>query len=432
MVIYTVQRGDSLYNIARRYGTTAELLARDNELGVRTALTVGQTLVILQPQRVYTVREGDNLYSIAQSFGVSVGDLLRNNAFLGGEIEIRPGQVLTIVPEPTVYDREVSVNAYVYPSVDRAILRKTLPYLTYLTLFTYRTQADGTLVGIDDEEIIELARGYGVAPIMLVSTIGESGGFSSELAGAVLGNAAARQMLIEEILTTLNAKRYRGVDIDFEYVPAEYVEEYAAFITALRARLEPEGYTVFVSLAPKTSDDQQGLLYEAHDYEALGQAADRAFLMTYEWGYTYGPPMAVSPVDKVAGVVDYALTRIPPEKIFLGVPNYGYNWPLPYVEGQTRARSLGNVEAVALAAEKRAAISYDEVSAAPFFRYFDRTENGPEEHVVWFENARSVEALIGLIQRYGLDGMGVWNAMRYFPQLWTVLNATYPIRKLWE
>ena len=51
--------------------------------------------------------------------------------------------------------------------------------------------------------------------------------------------------------------------------------------------------------------------------------------MTYELGYTGGPPMAVAPLDKVRQVVDYALTEIPAEKLFLGVPVYGYDWPLP-------------------------------------------------------------------------------------------------------
>ncbi|MBO5938079.1 MAG: LysM peptidoglycan-binding domain-containing protein [Clostridia bacterium] len=429
MIIITVQNGDSLYSIARRYGTTVEKIVKDNELS-GTALAVGETLVILQPRTVYRVERGDNLYSIAQKFGVALGDLWRNNPSLGGKTDLRVGEVLTIVPEERLTDREVSVNAYVYPNVDRDVLRKTLPYLTYLTLFSYRTEEDGELIGIDDEELIELARGYGVAPIMLVSSLSERGTFSPELAEEFLSNAAARQMLIEEIATTLTRKRYAGVEVDFEYVPAEVAEEYVQFIRDLRARLAPSGYEVFVSLSPKTSDDQVGLLYEGHDYAGMGEAADKTFLMTYEWGYTYGPPMAVSPVNKVTEVIDYAVGEIPSQKIVMGVPNYGYDWKLPFVAGESRARSLGNVEAVALAKEKRARIEYDEVSAAPYFRYFERENGTAVEHVVWFENANSVEALIRLVESFDLDGIGIWTAMKYFPQLWLVLNATYPIRKI--
>jgi len=320
----------------------------------------------------------------------------------------------------------------VYPNVDRAILQKTLPFLTYLTLFSYRFEEDGELIPPvgDDEAIVELARQYGVSPIMLIASLGERGTFDSELVSELLNDPTAQDLLIEEIAMTLTQKRYGGVEVDFEYVEGADAEEYVAFVRKLRERLAPLGYVTLVSLAPKTSSDQPGLLYEGHDYRGMGEAADKAFLMTYEWGYTYGPPMAVSPLNKVTEVVDYAVSQIPPEKILLGVPNYGYNWTLPFVQGESRARSLGNVQAVELAGEKRVAIEYDEVAEAPFFRYFDRVDGRPVEHIVWFENANSVRAMLELVERYGLDGIGVWNAMRYFPQLWQVLNHTYRIQRV--
>lgn len=432
MIIYRVNRGDSLYTIARRFGTSAQILARDNEINDPRSLVVGQKLLIFEPRQTYTVRRGDNLYSIAQQFGVSVNSLLRNNTFLGGRNTLEAGQVLTVIPEDTTYSKEISTNVYVYPNIDRDILRRTLPYLTYMTVFTYGIEEDGELIEIDDDEVIELAREYGVAPVMLVATLGENGKFSSAVAERVLGDVDVRNTLIEEIVMTLSRKRYVGVDIDFEYIPAEYADAYAQFIRALKARLEPRGFSVFVSLSPKTSDTQEGLLYEGHDYAALGEAADRAFLMTYEWGYTYGPPMAVSPFNKVEEVVQYAVSRIPNEKLVLGVPNYGYNWKLPFIQGESRAYSIGNTQAVELAREKRAAIEFDETAAAPYFNYYDRVNGSAEEHEVWFEDADSIASLISLVEEYGLDGIGVWNGTRWFAPLWQVINATYPIRKIFR
>ena len=432
MIIYRVNRGDSLYTIARRFGTSAQMLARDNEISDPRTLVVGQKILIFEPRQTYSVRRGDNLYSIAQKFGVSVNSLLRNNAFLGGKNAIEIGQVLTVVPEDTTYSREISTNVYVYPNIDRDVLRKTLPYLTYMTVFTYGIEDDGELIEIDDEEIIELAREYGVAPVMLVSTLGENGKFSSAVAQKVLGDVDVRNTLIEEIAITLSKKRYVGVDIDFEYIPVEYAEAYAQFIRALKARLEPLGFSVFVSLSPKTSDTQEGLLYEGHDYAALGEAADRAFLMTYEWGYTYGPPMAVSPYNKVEEVVQYAVSRIPSERLILGVANYGYDWKLPFVRGESRAYSIGNAQGVQLARKKHAAIEFDEAAAAPHFNYYDRVNGRAEEHEVLFEDADSVASLISLVESYGLDGVGVWNGMRWFAPLWQVINATYNIRKIFR
>ena len=96
-----------------------------------------------------------------------------------------------------------------------------------------------------------------------------------------------------------------------------------------------------MALAPKYSDQQSGVLYEGMDYALLGAAANSVFLMTYEWGYTYGEPMAVAPVNQVRRVAEYALTRIPAEKIVLGVPNYGYDWPCPFRQERPGQRLWG-------------------------------------------------------------------------------------------
>ena len=145
---------------------------------------------------------------------------------------------------------------------------------------------------------------------------------------------------------------------------------------------------------------------------------------SYEWGYTYGPPMAVAPLPNVRMVLDYAVTEIPPSKIFLGVPNYGYDWPLPFVQGTTRARSISNQEAVRLAIQYGADIQYDENAQSPFFHYTD--ENGTV-HEVWFEDARSMRAKLALVAEYGFQGAGFWNLMRPSSQTWMTLSSLYDI-----
>ena len=189
---------------------------------------------------------------------------------------------------------------------------------------------------------------------------------------------------------------------------------------------------LFASLAPKTSRDQRGLLYEGHNYAGVGAAADFVLLMTYEWGYTYGPPLAVAPLPNVRAVVDYAVTEIPPEKIMLGIPNYAYNWTLPYVRGESQAQALSNVEAVQLDAEKNAEIRFDETAKAPTFGYFEYSaaQEKNVEHVVWFDDARSMDAKLRLLREYGLAGASIWQIMKYFPQLWLVLHSLYETEKL--
>lgn len=134
--------------------------------------------------------------------------------------------------------------------------------------------------------------------------------------------------------------------------------------------------------------------------------------------------MAVAPLNMVRRVVEYAVTEIPPEKIKLGIPNYGYDWPLPYERGVTRARTIGNVEAVQIAIEHGVNIQFDEVAQSPFFRY---TEEGIE-HEVWFEDVRSIRAKFGLIQEFGLVGAGYWQLMQLFRANWLLMADTFWIR----
>lgn len=432
MTIHTVRSGDSVYSIAREYGVPPSRIITDNLLDNPSQLVVGQDLVILFPTITHTVRGGETLTAIAAMYGVSVLDLYRNNPILGGLPNVYPGQVLNIAYETPPLG-EISLNGYAYTSIDREVLRRTLPYLTYLSIFSYGIRPDGTLVppAGDDTELIALSREYGVVPLFMLTSVTERGTFSSEMAAQILSSPEVREILVQNIVNTVREKGYGGVDVDFEYVPAQYADEYAAFVAQINAALG-EGYPVFVALAPKYRADQPGLLYEGHNYRALGEAADYALLMTYEWGYTYGPALPVSPINEVRRVIDYAVTEIPREKLFIGIPNYGYDWALPYVRGESRAESLGNVEAVERALERNAAIEYDETAQAPFYHYFDRPETYADavEHIVWFQNARSAEAMLRLVAEYGLTGAGIWNIMRFFPSLWLVANQLYRIRKL--
>ena len=281
MVIHVVQPGDSLYRIAREHQVPLPLLIAQNELREPYRLTPGQTVVVPQPTQTHTVRQGETLTGIAAQYNTTVLALLQNNPQLGGSDRIRAGQLLVISYGPKL--GTFAVNGYAYPSIDQQVLRKTLPYLTYLSVFSYGFDSLGRLLPQNAEAITRIARQYGVRPLLVLTTLGEDGQFSSTRAQQLLRDATARSALIENLAQTLAAQGFAGVDIDFEFIPAEDAAAYVDFVRAVRARLEPMGYTVMVALAPKTSAGQPGLLYEAHDYAALGAAADDVLLMTYEW-----------------------------------------------------------------------------------------------------------------------------------------------------
>jgi spore germination protein len=292
--------------------------------------------------------------------------------------------------------------------------------------FTYGFKPDGSLVMLNDEVMIARATVYETKHVMHLSTLTEEGVFSTELAEYLLNNRDLWNVLISNVLNAMRQKGYYGLDVDFEFLGIENALKYAEFIAFAREKLNEQGFPVLVALAPKTSVTQPGVLYQGHDYKALGQAANSVLLMTYEWGYTAGPPMAISPIKQVSDVVEFALTQIDANKIFLGISNYGYDFTLPYVPGESKAPSVSIVEATNLAIQKGATIQYDEVVQAPYFRYF---ENGAE-HIVWFEDVRSLQARLQLLQKNNLRGALYWNLNRPNPQNLVLINAIIDIKAL--
>ena len=282
MVIHVVRPGESLSSVAREYGVPLSQLAVDNGLQNDPRLVVGQALVVQFPQQVHTVQPGESLSSIARQYGMSLRQLYRNNPILGGGPVLYPGQTLVISYEGAT-EGVLSVNGYAYPFIDKDLLQSTVPYLTFLTPFTYGFTPDGTLVDLDDGVLIAMAKAGGAAPLMHLSTLTGEGGFSNELAHIALTDRTVQDALISNLRRTLEEKGYRGLDVDFEYVFPEDASAYAAFLGRLTALLNPLGYPVIAALAPKTSADQPGLLYEAHNYRAIAEAVNEVLLMTYEW-----------------------------------------------------------------------------------------------------------------------------------------------------
>ena len=423
MVIYVVKSGDTLYSIGRQFGVTVAQLERYNGFSDPNRLVVGQDVLIPIEGSTYTVQSGDSLYSIASSFGLSLNELLRANPNLQPPYTIYPNQSVNI-PE-NAQRRTISVNGYAYPSINREVLRQTLPFLTYLAIFSYSVSADGFLNSINDDELIRIAKQGGVAPIMVITNTEEGSGFRSEITQSVLNNNATRQTLIKNLINKALQKGYLGIDVDFEYLYPDDREAYNEFLSLLKEQTDINGLRLSTAIAPKISATQKGTLYEAHDYAFHGKTVDNVIIMTYEWGYLYGPPMAVAPYNEVRRVLSYAVTEMPPQKILMGMPNYGYDWTLPYRDGQP-AEILSVNTALNRAYEVGAEIQFSERSKAPFFEY---TQNGVD-HIVWFENARSTAARLQLINDFSLGGASYWTVNQLYLQNWRVLDDMFNIEKV--
>ena len=124
--------------------------------------------------------------------------------------------------------------------------------------------------------------------------------------------------------------------------------------------------------------------------------------------------------------MEYAITEIPRDKIMMGIPLYGYDWTLPMSQ-EDNGRVISPQQAIELALRYNTNIEYDNTSQAPFLNYID--EQG-RNHIVWFEDARSIQAKFNLVKELGIRGFFYWVLGRDFPQNWLLIEDNFVVRKL--
>lgn len=374
------------------------------------------------------MQQGDTLYAISQRFGLSVETLAQVNG-INVNTPLYVGMRLYV---PPMQRRNAEVNIYIEPTgetISEELLteaRNVVRQLTYLAPFSFEARRDGSLDAIPTEGLPEIAEAGNASLMMVVSNL-ENGQFSGELGRAILQSTAVQEVLLENIVE--EARRIghvTDIHFDFEFLPADQREAYNNFLRRAADYLRGEGFLISTALAPKTSAEQAGQWYEAHDYRAHGEIVDFVVLMTYEWGYSGGPPMAVSPINEVERVINYALTEMPANKIMMGQNLYGYDWTLPFVEGGEYARAVSPQRAVELARDHNVVIQFDYTAQAPHFNYVDDEGSA---HKVWFEDARSIQAKFNLMKRLNLRGISYWKLGFAFPQNWLLIEENFNVVK---
>lgn len=370
---------------------------------------------------IYRVKKGDTLEKISAGTGLPAEKIAADNQLENGE-EPAQGQALLLLIPGEKEETAAGGKAGGYACTDIApdVLKQALPALQELLVFPWGFTFEGNLVPPprDDMWMIEAARQESAEPFLVLTPF-PGGAFHGQLVKVLMESELLQEKVISRVLRTVLSRGYAGAEVDFAYVLPEDRIRYAQFVGRLRSKMNENGCSVSVSVAPKTSDSEKGLKTEGIDYGLLGANADAVFLLTFGWGYAYGPPGAVAPLDKVRRVVEYALTRIPAEKLILGIPNYGYDWPLPYESGMTRARMIGNEEAAGLAAETGAVIEYACTPQAPWFQY----KKSGIRHTVWFEDPGSIQAKWNLVNEYSLRGARYRNLMQPFRVNWLMTGG---------
>jgi len=421
--LHVVQEGDTVDSIAKQYNISVKRIMEDNLLSPGDTLNIGQVIAIVYPEQTYIVKEGDTLYDIAEKNGVSVMELMRNNPILSDRSLLEVGEELILRYDNK--ENKIRVNGMTYSFIDDQILRKTLPFLTYITVMGYRIDINGNINDIDDTRVIQMAYNYDVVQLMLIYSLNEAGQGNPAITHAIFNSMELQNNMLQNIIDKIKIKGYRGVVFGFQYVLAEDRQKYTDFIVSATQRLHEEGYLSAAVLIPDTFGYTQGNLMNQSYYSEIGNAVDGVILLSYQWSTSYIPQVYQTAYSYLRDYVEYAIKQIPPEKIYLGLSRIAYNWELPYVEGESFVSSLTNPGALELANQYGSEIYFDEATQ---FSYFEYNETGTN-HVVWFKDARHTIAILNLIIEYGLGGISVWTIMYYF-QVWLIINSQYDIEKV--
>ncbi|NLJ89733.1 MAG: LysM peptidoglycan-binding domain-containing protein [Clostridiales bacterium] len=425
MIIHVIEPGETVDSIAQLYGVSPEWIIREHGIIDPNDLAVGGSLVILYPEITHTVVEGDTLESIANMYGVSVISLLQNNFFLSDQEFLQVGDSIVIKYQDEK-KRAITVTGYCYPFIEERVLRKTLPSLTYLIVYSYLINVDGSVRKENDELVIEYARAYGVPPIMMVSINRTGEVLDSDMASTILNNEELRNFLINDIIVTVITKGYAGIGLMPLYIYPTDRALYVEFLEELINRVQALGLIVFDTIIIDTFELISDIFSTQSYIKFLNALVDGTIFFPISTGIRLDAPMGVSSYGMATDMLTYFLEYIPTQELQLGINTVGFIWELPYIQCLSEGNTISVSSAILLARDYDIPILYDEVTQSAFFLFQDDNQ----ELLVRFRDARSYAKYMELVDQYNLEGIGVWNIMSYIHPLWLIVNSQYEIIKV--
>jgi len=381
--------------------------------------------------QIYIIQEGDTLFSIGKKFAIPVKDLKTANGLLSDTIIAGHGLWIPSTGSEGTRSSRFVLGFYVdregsLPcSFDRMLANSS--EISAVAPFWYRLVPDSPTElqeqHIADEtspgalkDIISAAHQNNIQMLALVHNLIYPGQVDGAgLAAEMLATAETRNMFINRLEDLIKKYGYDGINLDIERINLADREKFSLLVKELYQRLDPQGFKVTVCVPAKTYDDTTSAWSGPFDYEAIGRYAHYVIIMTYdEHGYHSGPGPIAS-TGWVRDVARYAAANIPPEKILLGIPGYGFDWVQ-----QEPPRYISFAQASELAAFQGAGILWDNGGKAPYFTYRDSAQR---EHQVWFENASSLSCKLDIVEEFNLRGIAIWRLGLEDPAAWEVLNS---------
>ncbi|MBC2722724.1 glycosyl hydrolase family 18 protein [Desulfosporosinus sp.] len=283
-----------------------------------------------------------------------------------------------------------------------------------LAIFEVSIQSNGSILGRPSRRLIDEAHAMGIKVFLVVSNLTRQGQFSTALIGRLVRDQDFANLVWRNIRDILVDYRFDGINLDLEKAAPTDRARFTQLIQTWSAMFRQANFIVSIDVPAKTWDDPQNVWKGAFDYSPIGQAVDEVILMTYEEHWSESEPGSVASIPWITQVLDYTIGIIPREKIYMGIPMYGYDWP----EGGT-GRVIGYQRATELARRYGAPLQWNAWQRSTYFRY----ETRGVRHTVYFEDPRSLREKLALATQKGIKGVALWEMNLSYPSFWEVLQS---------
>lgn len=175
--------------------------------------------------------------------------------------------------------------------------------------------------------VVDLAHANGVKVLGTMNNYAnEVGGFESKRVQKFLHDAALMEQHVDALIRLAKEDSLDGLDVDYESLDALDKGAFTGFVRRLSEKCHAQGLLVGLAAHPKVSEPGTWGGPQAQDYEALGAVVDFFHVMTYDYHWATGSPGTIAPLSWVREVAEYAKSKMPAEKVELGVNGYGYLW----------------------------------------------------------------------------------------------------------
>lgn len=298
----------------------------------------------------------------------------------------------------------------------RESFKKNERYIDVLAPQAHGVTDQGVLEGSIDDDLLALASSTKTKVMPLVT----NKGFEASTSLALLIDLGKQDTFLEVLIQEAQKYHLWGWQFDFEQMDASLRDEYSAFIAKAHALFQKNNLILSVAVVARFTDDPSAYppqlwqnVIGVYDYAALGEQTDFITVMAYDDPDSPGP---VAGLPWVKEVLAYTLSKIPKEKISLGLPLYYWKRD----DATQKIVEIGGYEGIKNVLKKyKVKPGYSKRQRVPYLEF----KKSGKAYTLWYENGRSLQEKIGLIRTYHLHGFSAWALGLEDPHVFSVFKG---------